>query len=78
MRAPERPIVLVPQRADSCLSPALAPGLAELGALLPYSPLHDLIAGAFAGPLVATSGNLSGEPVLTQAAEAERRLAVGR
>jgi hydrogenase maturation protein HypF len=72
--APERPIVLVRQRPGSGLSTALAPGLAELGAMLPYAPLHDLIADAFVTPLVATSGNISGEPVLTNAAEAEQCL----
>ncbi len=74
LRAPERPIVMVARRDGSFLSPALAPGLAELGALLPYSPLHELIAGDFGAPLVATSGNVSGEPVLTEEDEAERRL----
>jgi hydrogenase maturation protein HypF len=74
LRSPERPIVLVALRADNTLSPALAPGLAELGAMLPSSPLQAIIAGAFGGPLVATSGNISGEPVLTEAAEAQQLL----
>jgi hydrogenase maturation protein HypF len=42
--------------------------------MLPYSPLHHLLVRDFGGPLVATSGNLSGEPVLTEPEEAERRL----
>jgi len=71
----ERPIVLVPLRSESTLSPALAPGLGELGALLPYSPLHELLLSSFGQPLVATSGNLGGEPVLTEPAEAEEFLA---
>jgi len=73
--SPERPIVLVPLRSDSTLSQALAPGLGELGALLPYSPLHELVLNGFGRPLVATSGNLGGEPVLTEPAEAEEFLA---
>ncbi len=71
---PDRPIVLVPLREASGLSPSLVPGLRELGAMLPYSPLHYLIAAAFDGPLVATSGNITGEPVLTEPADAERHL----
>ncbi|MDP2109479.1 MAG: carbamoyltransferase HypF [Thiobacillus sp.] len=71
----ERPIVLLPKRADSRLSEHIAPGLAEIGCLLPYSPLHDLLLNGFGGPLVATSGNLSGEPVLTENREAQARLA---
>ncbi len=74
LASPERPIVLLPKRAGAPLSESLAPGLDEIGCLLPYSPLHDLLLGDFGGPLVATSGNLSGEPVLTDRAEAEIRL----
>ena len=72
---PGRPIVLVPLRPDSQLAENVAPGLAELGVFLPYSPLHQLLLADFGGPLVATSGNLSGEPVLTDNAEATHRLA---
>jgi len=75
LASPERPIVLLPKRTDSGLSELIAPGLAEIGCLLPYSPLHDLLLSDFNGPLVATSGNLSGEPVLTDNAEAQTRLA---
>jgi hydrogenase maturation protein HypF len=73
---PSRPIVLVPRRTDGRLAPSVAPGLGEIGAFLPYSPLHHLLLGEFAGPVVATSGNVSGEPVLTDPGEAEQRLAV--
>ena len=72
--SPARPIVLLPRRTDSGLSPLIAPGLGEVGCLLPYSPLHALLLNDFGGPLVATSGNLSGEPVLTDNAEAQARL----
>jgi hydrogenase maturation protein HypF len=75
LRSREKPIVLVPLHANSTLSSALAPGLGELGALMPYSPLHELLLSGFGRPLVATSGNLGGEPVLTEPAEAEALLA---
>ncbi|MCU0837202.1 MAG: carbamoyltransferase HypF [Rhodospirillales bacterium] len=71
---PLRPIVLAARRAGSPLAAAIAPGLAEVGLMLPYSPLHTLLTEDFGGPLVATSGNISGEPVLTEPAEAEARL----
>jgi hydrogenase maturation protein HypF len=71
-----RPIVLARKREQSALSSALAPGLRELGVFLPYSPLHHLLLQEFGGPVVATSGNISGEPVITDNREAEQRLAL--
>ncbi len=71
---PMRPIVLVPMGESSGLSARIAPSLKEIGCFLPYSPLHHLILNDFGGPLVATSGNISGEPVLTDNAEADARL----
>lgn len=75
LRDPARPIVLARRLAGDDLPGEIAPGLDEIGALLPYSPLHALLLADFAGPLVATSGNLSGEPVLTEPAAAAERLA---
>jgi hydrogenase maturation protein HypF len=72
--SPQRPIVLVRKR-PGVLPEALAPGLAELGVMLPYSPLHALLLGDLRRPLVATSANISGEPVLTDGADVENRLA---
>jgi len=69
-----RPIVLVSRREDSGLAESVAPGLRTLGLMLPYSPLHHLLLADFGAALVATSGNVSGEPVLTLPEEAERRL----
>lgn len=71
-----RPIVLVRKRPGSRLAAAIAPGLNEIGVMLAYSPLHDLLLHQFGGPLVATSGNVSGEPVITSNAMAQKRLAV--
>lgn len=76
LRDPQRPIVLCRARADNGLAQSIAPDLEELGLFLPYSPLHHLLLDAFGGPLVATSGNISGEPVLTEPSDAERRLGV--
>ena len=72
---PARPIVLLGASAVTNLAPNVAPGLGEVGVFLPYSPLHQLLLQGFGGPLVATSGNVSGEPVLTQVEEAAQRLA---
>lgn len=69
-----QPILLVAQHRRSDLSTHIAPGLDEIGIMLPYSPLHHLLIRAFDGPLVATSANISGEPVLTDNHEVEQRL----
>lgn len=69
-----RPVVLVPRLPRCTLSPQIAPGLKEIGVFLPYSPLHQLILQDLGTPLVATSANLSGEPVLTDPEAVEARL----
>jgi hydrogenase maturation protein HypF len=74
LRSPLRPIVLVRKRVNSILNEAIAPDLGEVGLMLPYSPLHHLLADGYGAPLVATSANLSGEPVLTDEDEVKTRL----
>lgn len=74
LASPQRPIVLMQKKQDTCLSEWVAPGLNEVGLMLPYSPLHDVLARYYNGPLIATSANVSGEPVLTEADEIEARL----
>lgn len=75
LRTPMRPILLLPVRDGAGLSPDIAPGLKEIGVMLAYSPLHHLLLSDFGGPLVATSANVRGEPVITDNEEAEQRLA---
>ncbi|MDH5324651.1 MAG: carbamoyltransferase HypF [Gammaproteobacteria bacterium] len=69
-----RPIVLVQKASCSGLSKYIAPGLETVGLMLPYSPLHYLLLQQFGGPLVATSANLSGEPVITENLQVEKLL----
>jgi hydrogenase maturation protein HypF len=74
LAGPSRPIVLTTKTPDCDLASNVAASLGEIGAFLPYSPLHQLLLEGFGGPLVATSGNISGEPVLTDNDEVEARL----
>jgi hydrogenase maturation protein HypF len=76
LSSPEHPIVLVEQRADSGLAPAIAPGLGHIGLMLPYTPLHHLLFNQPQTPLalVMTSGNRSDEPICTGNEEALLRL----
>ena len=71
---PARPIVLARKKQNFSLSGSLSPALSELGVFLPYSPLHHRLLQNYGQPLVATSGNVSGEPVITDNAEASQRL----
>jgi hydrogenase maturation protein HypF len=75
LRDPIRPVVLLPKNTAYDLAPEIAPNSGEIGAMLPYSPLHHLLLEDFGAPLVATSGNVSGEPVMTDNAMAEACLA---
>ena len=52
----------------------IAPGLTRMGAMLPASPLLQLLANSFGKPMVATSGNLSGSPILYQDQKAKEWL----
>ncbi|PJC87730.1 carbamoyltransferase HypF [Vibrio sp. HA2012] len=56
------PILLLKKKAPTSLADNIAPGLAEIGIMLPSNPLQHLLARAFPYPLVMTSGNASGYP----------------
>lgn len=60
---PQRPIVLLTKREGCLISAAVAPGINNLGFMLPYSPLHQLLLADLDRPLVMTSGNISDEPI---------------
>jgi hydrogenase maturation protein HypF len=87
--SPAAPIVLLqrrhtaePKEAPRCrgaavstpLAPSVAPGNPSLGVMLPYTPLHHLLLRELGFAVVATSGNLSDEPMCTDEYEALQRL----
>jgi hydrogenase maturation protein HypF len=85
--SPEAPIVLLQRSAGIKPAPTndpgtptvLAPSVApppnpSLGVMLPYTPLHHLLMHELGFPIVATSGNLSDEPICIDEHEALERL----
>jgi len=76
LASPQAPIVLAPRRAGAPLCEAVAPGLGDLGIMLPTAPLHvELFRDAPFAALVMTSGNASDEPICRSNREALARLA---
>ena len=73
--SPQRPIVLAARRADADVAPSVAPHTQELGVMLAYSPLHQLLLDDIGAPLVMTSGNVSDEPIAFADMDARDRLA---
>ena len=70
----QRPIVIARRRPGAPAAPSVAPGSADLGVMLPSSPLHELLLADTATALVMTSGNVSDEPIAYQNNEALARL----
>ena len=66
--------MLLPAADGAAVAPAVAPGLRELGVLLPYTPLHHLLLAAVGEPIVLTSGNVSDEPIAYRDGDARGRL----
>lgn len=78
LRGPDRPIVLLRRPWGAALAPwcaAVAGDVADVGAMLPYAPLHHLLLdGLGTDVVVCTSGNLSDEPIATDDDDARERL----
>ena len=75
LASPEAPIVLLQRSASaSGIAPTVAPQNPYLGVMLPYTPLHHLLMAELGFPVVATSGNLSDEPICIDEQQALKRL----
>ena len=71
LRSKERPVVLL-NAQRSTLSAYVSPGLTRIGLFLPYTPLHLLLLHRLDRPLVATSANMTDEPICTDRESLER------
>jgi len=63
----EAPVVVCDKRKtkEILLSDLVAPNIDRIGCFLPYTPLQHLLFEYLDNPIVATSANLSGEPIIT-------------
>ncbi|RKZ07613.1 carbamoyltransferase HypF, partial [Candidatus Fermentibacteria bacterium] len=78
LHSPRSPIVLLRKRdgqdRGTRISELVSPSNPEYGVMLPYTPLHILLMKEIGEPVIATSGNLSDEPICTDEIEALHRL----
>lgn len=74
LMSPESPIVILRRSRRAHVADNIAPNVATIGALLPYTPLHHLLMDEIGFPVVATSGNISDEPICIDEYEALDRL----
>lgn len=70
----EKPIVLVKKKQSSFLSQSVAPNIDRIGVFLPFTPLYVLLFNHIDVPLVATSANLSDEPIIIKKDELYQKL----
>lgn len=71
--SPAAPVVIVPVRENGGLSRRVSPDTRDVGALLPYTPLHHLLLRSIS-PLIMTSANISEEPIAYDDATLRRML----
>jgi hydrogenase maturation protein HypF len=74
LQSVQSPIVLVDKRRRVSVCDEVTGSIATLGVMLPYTPLHHLLITDLGFPIVATSGNLSDEPICIDERQAVRRL----
>lgn len=74
LSSPVAPIVLAVKKPSDLYSPLVAPNLSTIGILLPYSGIHHLLFEQIDFPLVFTSANLSGEPIISSYEELEDKI----
>lgn len=70
----QKPIVVATKSSRYDLSELVAPEIDRIGIMLASNPIHHIILRKFAGALVATSANLSDEPIIANIEELEAKL----
>ncbi|MDH4028893.1 MAG: carbamoyltransferase HypF, partial [Nitrospirota bacterium] len=71
----ERPVVIVKKKEGSSLAAPVSPDNATVGVFLPYTPLHHIMLKKLRKPVIATSANMTDEPIAIDEQDAFKRLA---
>ncbi len=66
LKSIKRPIVILDQIEESSLSSEISEGLHNVGVMLPYTGVHYLLFDYIDFPVVMTSANLAGRPMLIE------------
>ena len=78
LQSPQSPIVLLQKKENpenvGQLPHNIAPDSSTHGCMIPYSPLHHILMQQLGSPVIATSANISGEPLCVDEKDAEKRL----
>ncbi len=70
----EAPIVILKSKNSKKIASSVAPNIEKIGCFLPYTVLHHLLFEYIDFALIATSANLGGDPIITEAIEIEKKL----
>ncbi|GBE40842.1 carbamoyltransferase HypF [bacterium BMS3Bbin09] len=70
----ERPIVIVQKKEGNSIARSVSEGNSTLGVFLPYTPLHRILLSKLKGPVIATSANMTDEPIASHEKDAFSRL----
>ena len=70
LKSIESPIVILEKKEKTDLAFSISPENSTVGAFLPYTPLHHIILKEFGKPIVATSANITDEPIIKENEEA--------
>lgn len=71
----EKPVVIVKKKRETTLAASVSPHNSSVGVFLPYTPLHYLLLRKLKRPVVATSANITDEPIVRDERDAFARLA---
>ncbi len=61
----ESPIVVLSKKPNSIISDLVAPNITKIGCMLPYSAMYYILFRHLSKPIIATSANLGGDPIIT-------------